>query len=85
MRIYNRYIIFLVLACCAVNIFLAFLGQDNLEIYFILNVLVFLIITLLFAYLNPRARRALNAIGVVLFAGFMVIVTMKVIDIITGG
>ncbi len=69
---------------CAINIFLAFLGQTDLEVFFILNVLVFLIITLLFAYLNPRARRALNSIGVVLFAGFMVIVVMKVIDIIAG-
>lgn len=81
---YNRYILFLVIVSCAVNIFLAFLGQNDLEVFFILNVLVFLIITLLFAYLNPRARRALNSIGVVLFAGFMVIVVMKVIDIITG-
>ncbi len=84
MRIYNRYLLFLVIVSCAINIFLAFLGQTDLEVFFILNVLVFLIITLLFAYLNPRARRALNSIGVVLFAGFMVIVVMKVIDIIAG-
>lgn len=84
MRIYNRYLFFLVVVSCAINIFLAFLGQTDLEVFFILNVLVFLIITLLFAYLNPRARRALNSIGVVLFAGFMVIVVMKVIDIIAG-
>jgi hypothetical protein len=82
LRIYNRYILFLVIVSCAINIFLAFLGQNDLEIFFILNILVFLIITLLFAYLNPRARRALNSIGVVLFAGFMVIVAMKVIDIV---
>ena len=84
MRIYNRYVIALALASGLINTLLAFSGQNNLEIYFTVNVLAYLVITLLYVYLNPRARRALNTIAVVLFAGFMVIVAFNVIGIIVG-
>ena len=84
MRIYNKYILYLALTSCLINTLLAFFGQNNLEIYFVVNILVYLIITLLYVYLNPRARRALSSIGIVLFAGFMVIVSFKVIEILSG-
>ena len=84
MRIYNKYIIILALSSSLINILLAFFGQENLEIYFTLNIIAFLVITLLYVYLNPRARRALNTIGVVLFSGFMVIIVLKVIQILSG-
>ena len=84
MRIFNTYIIYLALAACLINIVLASFGQNNLEIYFIANILAYLIITLLYVYLNPRARRALNTIGIVLFAGFAVIVSLKVVEILSG-
>jgi len=84
LRIYNKYILSLVLASGFVNILFAFLGQNDLEMYFIINTLTYLTITLLYAYLNPRARTALNTIGVVLFGGFLVIVSLKVIEIVSG-
>jgi len=84
LRIYNKYIVSLILVGCLINLLLAFLGQENLETYFVINIIVYLVITLLYAYLNPRARRALNTIGAVLFAGFMVIVSLKVIEIFSG-
>lgn len=84
MRIYNKYIVSLVIASCSINILLAFLGQNSLGIYFIINVITYLAITLLYTYLNPRARKALNTIGVILFAGFIVIVSLKVVEIVTG-
>ena len=84
MRIYNKYIVSLALASGLINTSLAFLGQNDLGIYFIINVLAYLVITLLYAYLNPRARRALNTVSVVLFAGFMVIVSLKVMEILSG-
>ena len=84
MRIYNKYIVSLALAGCVINSLLAFWGQNNLEIYFIINIIAYLVITLLYAYLNPRARRALNTIGVALLAGFVVIVSLKVIEILSG-
>ena len=84
MRIYNRYIVSLALAAGLANTLLAVLGRDDLAIYFTINTIVYLVITLLYVYFNPRARRALNTIGVVLFAGFMVIVLLSVMEIILG-
>ena len=82
MRIYNKYIVSLVLTSGLINILLAFFGQDKLEIYFIINVIAYLFITLLYTYLNPNAKKALNTVAVILFASFMVIVVFKVMEII---
>lgn len=84
MRIYNKYIVSLVLVSGLINTLLALFGQKDLEIYFTINIIVYLVITLLYVYFNPRARRALSTISTVLFAGFMVIVAIKVIEILSG-
>ena len=65
------------------NTLLAFFGQKDLTIYFTANIITYLVITLLYVYLNPRARRALNSVGVVLFGGVMVVVALKVIEIMS--
>ncbi len=83
MRIYNKYIVSLALAAGLVNTLLAFLGQDDLGVYFTINIIAYLVITLLYVYLNPRAKRVLNTIGLVLFAGFIVIVVLNVMEIIS--
>jgi uncharacterized membrane protein YhhN len=67
-----------------INTVLAFLGQNDLTLYFTLNIITFLVITLLYVYLNPRARGALNTIGVVFFAAFMVVVVLKITEILSG-
>ncbi len=82
MRIYNKYIVSLVLASGLINVSLAFLGQNDLRIYFIVNVLAYLVITLLYVYLNPRARRVLTTVAAVLFAGFMVMVALSTIELL---
>ena len=84
MRIYNKYVVSLALSACLINTLLAFFGQNDLTIYFTINIIAYLVITLLYVYLNPRARRALNTVGVVLFGGFMVIVALEVIEILSG-
>ena len=84
MRIYNKYVVSLALAACSINTLLAFVGQKDLKIYFAINIIAYLIITLLYVYLNPRARRALNSVSAVLFAGFIVIVGFKVMDVLSG-
>ena len=84
MRIYNKYIISLVLASCFINTLLAFYGQNDLVVYFVINVIAYLVITLLYVYLNPRARRVLSTISVVFFGGFMVIVGIKVVEVLSG-
>ena len=84
MRIYNKYVVSLVLASGLINSLLAFFNQNDLEIYFVINIIAYLLITLLYVYFNPRARRALNTVGAVLFAGFMVIVVLEVMEILSG-
>ena len=82
MRAYNKLILSLALAFAAINSLLAFFGQKDLSVYFIVNAIAYLIITLIYVYLNPRTRSALNALSMIIFAGFMVIVVMKVVEIL---
>ena len=84
MRIYNRYILYLAIATGVLNVALAFAGQNDLGVYFAINVIVYLVITLLYVYLNPRARGALDTIGFMLFSGFMVVVAIRVAGILSG-
>ena len=84
MRIYNKYVITLAITATLINSLLAFLGQKDLEIYFVMNVIAYLVITLLYVYLNPRARMALNSIGAVLFGGFAIIVVIKAMEFLSG-
>jgi len=83
LRVFNKLILSLVIALSTINIVLAFFGQEDIAIYFIANAIAYLIITLVYVHLNPRARAALNALSLVIFAGFMVIVTIKVMEILS--
>ena len=82
LRIFNRLIISLVIAFGVLTTGMAFMGQKDISVYFIVDAIAFLVITLLYTYLNPRARGALNAVSGVVFAGFLVIVVLKVIEIL---
>lgn len=82
MRIFNQYLLFITITFCLINIILAATGQNDLTLYVTLNIIVFLVITLLHVYLNPRARRSLSAIALLLFVGFMVIVLIKVVNVL---
>lgn len=82
MRVYNKLIIALVVAFSFFNVILAFFGQRDIAVYFIADAIAYLIIVLLYVYLNPRSRAALNTMAAVIFAGFLVIVALKVIQIL---
>ncbi len=84
MRLYNRYLLTLALLFGMSTTVLAAYGQDKLDVYFTAYVIEYLVATLLFAYLSPRARRLLDAMGYVLFGGFLVVVALKVIEILRG-
>ena len=83
MRVFNQYLVFMAIAATIINVFLAIIGQNDLTVYFIVNVIAYLIITLLHVYFNPKARRALSGVTVVLFSGFLVIVAIKVFEILS--
>ena len=82
MRLYNRYLIVLSLVFTLSTTILASYGQNHLDAYFTAYVIEYLIVTLLFVYLDPRAKRLLDGLGYVLFGGFLAIVLVKVIDIL---
>jgi hypothetical protein len=80
--IYNRYLIFLVLVSCLIDFFLAFVKQNDIAVYFTLNVIAYLTITVLFVCFSPKTRRILSAVSVVYLAGFIVVVALKIINIL---
>ncbi len=82
MTIFNRYLLTLAALFALSTTILAGYGQSKLDAYFTVYVIEYLIATLFFVYLAPRARRLLDTMGYVLFAGFMVIVLLKVIEIL---
>ena len=82
MRIFNRLVISLAIAFGVLNTAMAFMGQKDISVYFIMDAIAFLVITLLYTYLNPRARGGLNVVSGVVFAGFLVIVVLKVMEIL---
>jgi uncharacterized membrane protein YhhN len=85
LRIYNKLILTIALVFGIIDASLAAASQENIEIYFVANAIAFLVITLLYTYLNPRARGALTAVGSVIFAAFLVIVVIKIVDILKQG
>ena len=81
MSIYHRYLIFLVLVSCLIDIFLAFVKQNDIAVYFTINVIAYLTLTMLFIFFNPKTRRILSVVSVVYLTGFMVIVALKILGI----
>jgi len=71
----------LALTFSVINVLLAFGRQNHLEVYFIINVLAFLIITL-FARLNPDALAKAHSVSAVVLVGFLFVFILKVIAII---
>jgi len=84
LKIYNRYVLCLVIATGLVNTLLAFRGQESLDVYFIANSIVYLGITLLYVRFDPRARMALDIVGCMLFSGIVVIMVVKTIHNLSG-
>ena len=84
MKIYNKYIISLALLLTLTTVILSAFGQSQLEFYFTLYVIESLVLTELYVHLNPKARRGLSRVSLVLFVGFILIVAKKVIEILAG-
>ena len=81
MRIYNRYLLFLVLASCLIDVILAFTRQTDIAVYFTVLVIAYLIITVLFVYFSPKTRKALSLVSIVFLTGFMVVVVLKIMEV----
>lgn len=79
MKIYNSYIITVASLLLLTTVILVAFSVTLLEIYYVLYVVEALVITELYVYFSPNARRGLNTIGFMLFFGFVVIVSAETI------
>lgn len=81
---YNRYILSLALFFMLTTVIISVSVGAPLSLYFSLYLLGTLALTILFAYLDPRARKGLEKVGFVFFAGFVVMVGIKALEIVLG-
>ena len=82
MILYDRYLATLALLFTTTTVLLAVYSQHKLDLYLSIYLIELLAATLIFAHLHPRARRSLGLISFILFAGFLGIVAMKVLEIL---
>ena len=74
----------LVLVSCLVNILLAFFEHKDLSTYLLINIISFLVLTLVFMPSNPKAKKTFNILNIFFFAGFLAIVIAEFTGIISG-
>ena len=84
MTIYNRYILIMALIFSVTSVIFAIADVSDLVLCLTIYVIESLVITELFIYLNPKARRNLNRVNVVLFGLFLVLVAVEVAGILLG-
>ncbi len=82
MTLYNRYLLALTLSFIGTAVAFALAKQQQVGLYFSLYLVEYLIVTLFFAYLHPRARHTLTVMGYILFLGFLLIVSLRVAQVL---
>ena len=82
MKIYNNYILIVAILFLLTTVILVATGQNSLDIYYTVYIIEALIVTELYVYFNAKARRGLNLVSAILFAGFLFIVALQVIKIL---
>ena len=74
----------LTLAYTLTTVTLSTYGPSGLDLYASLYILEYFILTLLHSPFNPQAQKIIDITGYVLFAIFMIIVALKVLEILIG-
>jgi hypothetical protein len=80
----NRNSIILILAAVfsIIDLILISSGNRDIGVYFILNAIAYLIITLFYFNLNSDSRAVFNLINVVILAGFLAVMAIKIIELL---
>jgi len=81
-KIYNSYILIVAILLLLTTVILIALGQNSLDVYYIIYIIEALIVTELYVYFNTKARRGLTLISVILFGGFLAITALQAIKIL---
>lgn len=79
MRIYNVYVLIVSALLMLTTVILVALGQSSLAVYYSSYIIEALVVTEMFAYFIPKARRGLNLVSATLFGGFMVVICLQII------
>lgn len=82
MTLYNRYIFIMALIFSVTALFFAIAAVADLWLCITVYVIESLILTELFIYLNPRAKKNLNRVNIILFVLFLMLVAAKVAEIL---
>jgi len=82
MKIYNNYIVTIAILLLLTTVILVAMGQNALDVYYSVYIIEVLVVTELYVYFNAKARRGLSLVSVILFGGFVVIVSLQVIRIL---
>jgi hypothetical protein len=83
MRTQERYLLSLAVTYSVTNFILA-LNNASLDLYISVFIVEYFILTLLNSPLYPKAQKITNMIGYALFSVFIVIVTLKLLEIVGG-
>ena len=84
MRVYNSFIATLALAFALITAVMAAYEVNTLDSYFTVYTIALLVTTALYVTFSPKARRALSLVGMVAFGGFLIVVAIKVVEILSG-
>lgn len=84
MRTPERYLISLTLTYAFTTVALTFLNANQLDLFISVYIVEYFILTLLHAPFKPKIQKTLNLMGYLLFAVFIVIVALKVMEILFG-
>ena len=76
----TRYLLSIVIAASVINVTLAFVGADDVTLYFTLDTIAFFVITTLFVHFHPRTRAVLSKMAVVFFIGVVSVAILKALE-----
>jgi hypothetical protein len=83
LNLYNRYVLTVSLALLISTVLMIAAGLARLQVYFTIYVFEALVISELYVYFNRKARRALSYVSILLFGGFVVAMSLQVVDMLT--
>ncbi len=84
MTLYNRYILVMALLFGVTSVAFAIAVVSSISLCLTIYIIESLILTELFIYINPKAKRNLNRVNLMLFCLFLVILLDRVLQILIG-
>jgi hypothetical protein len=82
--LYNRYILVMALLFGVTSVAFAIAVVSSISLCLTIYIIESLILTELFIYINPKAKRNLNRVNLMLFCLFLAILLDRVLEILVG-